>query len=50
MICSLFSLDLRNRYAIDEIYLLFNNDNYNIAKLDINRIYRFLDKYAIEPE
>ena len=45
-----FFLDLRNRYAIDEIYLLFNNDNYNIAKLDINRIYRFLDKYAIEPE
>ena len=45
-----FFLDLRDKHSIDEIYIKFNNENYNIAKLDINRIYRFLDKYALEEE
>ena len=40
-----FFLDLRNKYSMDKIYLLFSNENYSIAKLDVNRIYRFLDKY-----
>ena len=45
-----FFLDLRDKHPIDEIYMKFNNENYNIAKLDINRIYRFLDKYTLEDE
>ena len=40
----MFSLwiDLRNKYKIEEIVELFDNENYEINKLDINRIYRFL--------
>jgi len=45
-----FFLDLRDKHPIDEIYMKFNNENYDIAKLDINRIYRFLDKYTLEDE
>ena len=41
----MFSLwiDLKNKYTIEEIVELFDNENYEINKLDINRIYRFLD-------
>lgn len=39
----LFFINLRNKMTIDEIIVLFNNENYEINKLDINRIYRFLD-------
>lgn len=39
----LFFIDLRNKKTIEEIITLFNNENYEINKLDINRIYRFLD-------
>jgi len=41
-----FFLDLRNKFTEDEIYELFN-DNYDINKLDINRIYRYLDRYTL---
>jgi hypothetical protein len=41
---------LRNKHEIEEIYEIFDNDNYNINKLDINRIYRYLDSYTKEPE
>ena len=34
---------LKKMYTIDEIIEIFENDNYEINKLDINRIYRFLD-------
>ena len=34
---------LKSKYQIDEIIELFENNNYEINKLDINRIYRFLD-------
>jgi hypothetical protein len=40
-----YFLNLRKNNTIDEIYELFNNDNFNINKLDINRIYRYLDTY-----
>ena len=40
-----YFLNLRKTTSIDDIYQLFNNDNYNINKLDINRIYRYLDTY-----
>ena len=39
----LFFYNLRNNHSIEEIISMFNNENYEINKLDINRIYRFLD-------
>ena len=39
----LFFSHLRQKHSVDEIIELFNNDNYEINKLDINRIYRFID-------
>ena len=39
-----FFLDLKNKYNDTEILLLF--ENYEITKLDISRIYRYLDKYT----
>ena len=38
-----FFIYLKNKYTIDEIYNQFDNDNYSITKLDINRIYRLID-------
>jgi len=38
-----FFLKLRNAYSEEEIYNMF--ELYDINKLDINRIYRYLDKY-----
>jgi len=39
-----FFLDLKNKYSDNEIFLLF--ENHDISKLDIGRIYRYLDKYT----
>lgn len=39
-----FFLNLRMKHADDEIYTMF--ESYDITKLDINRIYRYLDKYT----
>ena len=39
----LFFSHLRQKHSVDEIIELFNKDNYEINKLDINRIYRFID-------
>ena len=36
---------LRLKYTDEEIYDLFDNDNYQITKLDINRMFRFIDGY-----
>ena len=41
-----FFLDLKNKYNSTEIESLF--ENYEISKLDINRIYRYLEKYTKE--
>ena len=41
-----FFLDLKNKYTDSEIAGLF--ENYDISKLDINRIYRYLEKYTKE--
>jgi SpoVK/Ycf46/Vps4 family AAA+-type ATPase len=41
-----FFLELRSKYDDNEMFLLF--ENYEITKLDINRIYRYLDKYTKE--
>ena len=39
-----FFIKLRENKEIDEIYILFNNENYDISKLDISRLYRYIDK------
>jgi len=41
-----FFIHLKNKYDDQEINTLF--ENYEINKLDINRIYRYLDKYTKE--
>lgn len=38
--------NLKNRYSDNEIMSLF--ENYEITKLDINRIYKYIDKYTKE--
>jgi len=44
-----FFLHLRQNHCQEEIIELFNNENYEISKLDINRIYRFIDSYTRGP-
>lgn len=39
-----YFLELRNSYSEDDIYDMF--ETYDICKLDINRIYRYIDKYT----
>lgn len=39
-----FFLQLRNQHSEEEIYEMF--ETYDICKLDINRVYRYLDKYT----
>jgi SpoVK/Ycf46/Vps4 family AAA+-type ATPase len=41
-----FFMDLKNKYEDPQIIALF--ENYEISKLDVNRIYRYLDKYTKE--
>ena len=38
-----YFLYLKKKYTIDEIIDIFDNENYEIGKLDINIIYRFLN-------
>lgn len=39
-----YFLELRNSYSEEHIYDMF--ETYDICKLDINRIYRYIDKYT----
>jgi hypothetical protein len=41
-----FLLSVKNMYDENQLYNLF--ENFEISKLDINRIYRYLDKYMKE--
>jgi len=41
-----FFIDLKNKY--DDVHILSIFENYEITKLDINRIYRYLEKYTKE--
>ena len=41
-----FFSTLKEKYSINEIYDMFSNENYSMNKLDINRIYRFIDRYT----
>ena len=43
-----FFLTLRNQSSEDEIPRIL--ETYDISKLDVNRIYRYLDKYMAKPE
>ena len=43
-----FFLYMRKKNKIDDIFTIFNNDNYSINKLDISRIFRYLDRYTLE--
>ena len=38
-----YFLDLKTKYTLEEINEIFDNENYDINKLDINRIYRYLE-------
>jgi hypothetical protein len=38
-----YFIELKEKYNDNEIYSIFYN--YDINKLDINRIYRYIDKY-----
>jgi hypothetical protein len=42
-----YFLHLRQKYSDEDIINLFNNGNYDINKLDINRIYRFIDTHTL---
>ena len=42
-----FFLNLRKTHGVEEIYELFNDDNYDINKLDINRLFRYIDKFTL---
>jgi DNA polymerase III delta prime subunit len=43
-----FFLDIRKKYPTGDSEILSLFENYDISKLDINRIYRYLDKYTKE--
>ena len=38
-----YFMDLRKKHNIEDIIKLFDNDNYEINKLDISRFYRYMD-------
>ena len=43
-----FFLDIKNKYEPDSVEINMLFENYEISKLDINRIYRYLEKYTKE--
>ena len=40
-----FFIHLRKTKDVEEIFEYFSNENYDISKLDISRLYRYIDKY-----
>ena len=40
---------LKQKHTLEEIYEIFDDENYEINKLDINRIYRYIDSYTMNP-
>jgi len=42
-----FFMHLKRNNNIEDIFHLFDDDNYDITKLDINRIYRFLNNFLV---
>ena len=43
-----FFLDIKNKYPVGDTEVTQLFENYEISKLDINRIYRYLEKYTKE--
>ena len=43
-----YFMNLKKKHTIEEIIEIFDNDNYEINKLDISRFYRYID-FLIEP-
>lgn len=43
-----FFLNIKNKYPVGDIEITQLFENYEITKLDINRIYRYLEKYTKE--
>ncbi len=41
-----YFLNLKKNNSMEEIYSIFENNNYDISKLDINRIYKYLNIYT----
>ena len=41
-----FFINLRNNHTYEEIYDLFNEEYHNITKLDINRLFRYIDYFT----
>ena len=39
-----FFIKLRKNKDIEEIFSFFSDENYDISKLDISRLYRYIDK------
>jgi len=39
-----FFIKLRENKDVDDIFCFFHNENYDISKLDISRLYRYIDK------
>ena len=39
-----FFIKLRKNKDIEEIFTFFSDENYDISKLDISRLYRYIDK------
>ncbi len=42
------SQKLIKNYKEEEIYNLFIDNNYDITKLDVNRLFRYIDRYTLE--
>ncbi len=45
-----FFMNLRKNHDLEYIIELFNNENYEINKLDLNRIYKFIDNIWCKEE
>jgi len=43
-----YFLNLRKNYKEEEIYSLFTDNNYDITKLDVNRLFRYIDRFTTE--
>ena len=43
-----FFLNLREKYKDEDIYNLFTDNNYDITKLDVNRLFRYIDRFTLE--
>jgi len=43
-----YFLNLRKNHTDEYIYNLFTDNNYDITKLDVNRLFRYIDRFTLE--